>query len=124
MGSDDRRVHDQPLQVGILQSLKNGLPRSLAAPPVEPSPDTVPLPETLRQITPRGTSLGQPQDGVNEQTVVLRCPPRLVRATWQQIFDPLPILIADRVSLWHDRPSLTTLEAALYSKRPDLVHTT
>jgi hypothetical protein len=99
---DDRRVQDQPLQVGVLSDLEDALPDPLAGPAVEPPPGGVPVAEALGQVPPRSTGPGDPEDGVDEEAVGLgnfavlarswsemawRC--RMVGPPWDRLRTPI-----------------------------------
>src|SRR5262245_64915338 len=91
VGADDGRVEDEPLQVGVLEGLEDPLPGALPRPAVEAPPHGVPLAEAFGQITPGRARLGDPQDGVEDQAIVLGGPAGLAGASGQQVLDPFPI---------------------------------
>ncbi len=70
MGADYGAVEDQPLPVGVLQLLEDPEPDPLGGPAIEPLPHRVPFAEALGEVAPRGAGLGNPEDGVDEETVV------------------------------------------------------
>jgi hypothetical protein len=68
--ANDSRVDHQPFCVRFtLQSLKDALPKSHLAPPVEPGEHTVPWTIDFWQIPPRGTSSMSPQNGLDNGAV-------------------------------------------------------
>ena len=92
---DHGAVDDDPLQVGVLEFLEDPLPDLLLGPPVEPLPGRTPGPEPLGQVTPRGPCLGDPEDGVDEQSVILGGHAGVAGLTGEQVFDAFPVLVLD-----------------------------
>src|SRR4029078_8481464 len=99
-------------------------PDALARPAVEPAPEGVPLAETFGQVAPGGAGLGDPQDDVNEQAVVLGGDTRLSCPSGQQVLDALPVLVADRVAIRHCSLLSTTVHASIIRPSLSNVHTT
>ena len=64
------------------------------------------LPKYSGRSAPRGTGLGDPKDGINEQTIVLGGLPMLAGLAGQVVLDSLPVGIFNRVAGWHSRPSM------------------
>jgi hypothetical protein len=93
VGSDHRAIEDEPLQIGILQLLEDSEPDSLAGPPIEPSPHRVPVPEAFGKITPRSPGLGDPENGVDEETVVRGGHAGVVILAGQEALDAFPVFI-------------------------------
>ena len=66
MGSDNRRIENQPLQVGVLQGDEDQLPIALGGPTVESPPVGVSISEAFGQVTTRSTGPGNSEDGIKE----------------------------------------------------------
>ena len=118
MGADDGRVEDQPLQVGVLQGLEQQPPGALPGPAVETLPDGVPVAEAFGQVAPGDAGSGPPQDGVDEEAVVLGQPAGLAGPSRQQVLDAVPVGIRDGVAVRHGRPSVASGEGRSLPKPP------
>jgi hypothetical protein len=72
--ADDGRVQHEPLGVGLLQHLEDGLPAAQLGPAVEALVDRVVLAEALGEIGGSSrsgrTRSGDPEYGVEEEAVV------------------------------------------------------
>ena len=99
MGSDHGTVQDQPLQVGVFQLLEDPVPDPFPGPAIEPPPDRIPVAETRGQVAPRGAGLADPEDGVDEESVVLGGDAGVSHLAGKQAFDPLPVFICYRVAM-------------------------
>jgi hypothetical protein len=86
-------VEEDPLQVRVLQFVEDAPPDPFSGPTIEPSPATVPVAEAFGEIAPRGPGLGDPEDGVDEEAVVLSGHARLSRLAWQITFNVFPVII-------------------------------
>ena len=64
------------------------------------------LPKYSGRSAPWGTGLGDPKDGINEQTIVLSDLPMLAGLARQEVLNSLPVGIFNRVAGWHSRPSM------------------
>jgi hypothetical protein len=124
MGADRRRVEDQDVQVGITQSRQDWVPASLLGPPIEPTPLAVAFAQTLREILPRRPGAGDPQDRVDEPAVVRRDPAVLAALSGQQLLDPIPIDVRNRMPVDHGRSSVAKTRPANYPFHLPGVHTT
>jgi hypothetical protein len=93
VGSDHGAVEDQPLQVGVLQLLEDPVPDALGGPAIEPSPDRIPVPEAFRKITPGSPGLGDPEDGIDKETVVRGGHTGVGNLARQEILDAFPVFI-------------------------------
>ena len=98
MRPDHRAVEQDPLQVGVLQCLEDPLPDPRAGPAIEPAPDRIPGAQALGQVPPGGAGLGDPQDGVDEEAIILGGHAGLSRLTRQEVCDALPVLVFDLVA--------------------------
>jgi len=72
----------------------------------EPSPHRVPVAKPLGKIAPWKASLGDPQHGVHEQTIVGSRHARVALLAGQRILDPFPMFIRNGVATKHRGPSL------------------
>src|SRR5262245_48403960 len=118
VGADDGGVEDEPLQILVLEGAEELAPDALARPAAEAPEDGVPVAEALWQVAPGGAGLGDPQDGVDEQAVVLGGDTRLSCPSGQQVFDALPVLVSYRVPVRHGSPVLTTTVHAYIIRPP------
>ena len=84
VSSNDRGLEHDPLQIGLLECVKDTLPHASLRPAIESPKDTVPLAESLRQVTPRRSRANDPQHRIQEQPIVVCAPSRTPRLTWQQ----------------------------------------
>ena len=93
MGSDHGAVEDEPLQVRVFQLLEDPEPDSFGGPAIEPPPDRIPVPEAFGKITPGSPGLGDPEDGVDEKTVVRGSHTRVGNLAGQKALDAFPVFI-------------------------------
>src|SRR3954465_14942320 len=100
---DDGAVEDYPLQVGVLERLEDTLPDPLLAPAVAPLLDRVPLAEPLGQVAPRGPGLADPEDGVDEQAVLLGRHAGVSDPAGEGVLDATPVVIRDLVATHRER---------------------
>ena len=117
---DHGAVDDHPLQVGVLQGLEDPLPHPFLGPPVEPLPDRAPEPEPLGQVAPRGPGLADPEDGVDEEAVVLGGHAGVAGLAGERVFDASPVLVLDLVAAHREHSGCETLGETL----PILLKTT
>jgi hypothetical protein len=108
VGANDSAIEQQPFQVRVLEFPEDAFPSPLPGPAVESPPHAVPVAETFRQIPPGSPGFRDPEDCVDEQTIILGCDPGIALASRQKILDPIPVVIGDLVTS-HDRPSLANL---------------
>ena len=71
MGSDAGAIEDQPFQIGVLKRLEDPLPNSLLQPAVEAPPHPVRRAGPLGQVSPRSVRLADPEESIEEKSVVL-----------------------------------------------------
>src|SRR5881398_744898 len=124
VGADDARIQNQPFQVGVLQLAKNPLPDSFARPTIKPSPDGVPFAEAFWKIAPGSTGLRNPKNRVNEKSVVGSSHAGVAFLARQKslIRSQCSSEIAWRQSM-AGPPWLVKMGPAVYTHRPDIVHT-
>ena len=66
MGANDRCVEHDPLEVGLLQSLEDGLPAAFFGPSAEAFVDGVVFAVSLGQVLPGCTGAGDPEYSIDE----------------------------------------------------------
>src|SRR5262249_39979885 len=112
------------LQVLVLEGAEELAPDALVRPAAEASEDGVPVAEAVGQVAPRRAGLGDPQDGIDEQAVVLCGHAGVALLAPQQVFDALPVLVSYRVPVRHGSVVIITTVHS-YIVRPPLriVHT-
>ena len=89
MGPDGGGVQDHPLQIWVFVDGEHPPPDPFVGPAVEPPPDPVPVAKAPGQVARWGTGLGDPKDGIIEQTIVLGDLPMLAGLAGQEVFDSL-----------------------------------
>src|SRR5271157_2079211 len=101
MGANYSGIQEQNAQVGILQLLHDGLEHAILAPAIEALKDAVPVAEALGQVTPGSAGLGQPQDGVDEQAIVLGRPTGVAFLARQEFLDGVPLSVRNLMASQH-----------------------
>jgi hypothetical protein len=81
-----------------LQRLEDPFPDPLGAPAVEPLPDRAPEAEPIGQVAPGGAGLGDPEDGVDEEPVILGGHAGVGRLAGEEVFDAFPTVVRDLVA--------------------------
>jgi hypothetical protein len=81
-----------------LQLIEDPLPDPLLGPAIESPPGRAPKPEPLGQVTPRGTGLGDPEDSVDEEAVVLGGHAGVAGLAGEEVLDAFPSIIGDLVT--------------------------
>jgi hypothetical protein len=90
----DGGVQQQVLQVRFsAQNFEDPLPNTSFAPAIASPEDRVPVTESLRQITPGGSCLRDPQHSVYRQSIILARSARIARLARQVRLDPPPLFI-------------------------------
>ena len=95
---DHGTVENHPFEVGVLQGLEDPLPDPLFRPAIEPLPGRVPRTEPLGEITPRRARLGDPEHGIDEETVILGGHAGITRQAGKEVFDACSVLLHDLVA--------------------------
>jgi len=73
MSPNDRRIDQQPFQVGVFREDGHDLrPDSLASPAVETLERRVPVSQPFRQVPPGYSRFGDPENGIEEEPIVCR----------------------------------------------------
>ena len=95
MGAHDGGVdHSVFIVVITRQQLENALENSALRPPAEALMTNLPVPETLRQITPGNPGAVALQDRIHEQPIVDCRAADMALAAGQKILDPIPLVVA------------------------------
>jgi hypothetical protein len=95
MGAHDGGVdHHVFIVVITRQQLENTLENTTLRPPAEALMNNLPVPETLRQITPGDPGAVAVQDRIHEQSIVGCRAADMAFAAGQKILDPIPLVVA------------------------------
>lgn len=70
MGSHYGRVDHHPIQLRLLQGVKDLFPDSVLGPPPKSPIVAVPLPKAFRQVPPGRTRSGNPQCRIDKQAII------------------------------------------------------
>src|SRR6185369_8753429 len=103
VGADDGGIQQQHTEIRILQVLQDGAKHPGLTPAIEALKNAVPIAKPFGQITPRGTGLGNPQNGIHKQAIILGRHARVAFLAGQQVLDGLPLLIRDFMASQHER---------------------
>src|SRR3984957_6577328 len=80
------------------QEFENPLENAALGPSVEALIDDLPVAKALGQITPRDAGAKPEEDGFDEQAIVRRRTPPMAFAAGQNIFDPIPLVVAQCIT--------------------------
>ena len=95
MGANDGRVQEDLLEIRILgQRREHPRPHARIGPPRKAPEDRVPETELLGQIPPRTPRPGNPQDGLDEATVIRSAAAPVSYLARQHLLDPRPLIIS------------------------------
>lgn len=75
--------------------------------------DLFPVPEPFRQISPRDARPVAIKHRLHEQTVVLRSHSDMTFTTWQQTFNPIPLIVPQPITTHPSAPSQLTAYESL-----------
>ncbi len=108
------------------EMLKDPLPDSSFGPAAETPVHIVPVTKALRQVTPGNAGTVAIQHRLHEQAVVGRCNTDPTLLPRQQVFDPVPLVIAKCVTAHRSAPQADRLrigertapESAIFSPHP------
>jgi len=90
-------IDDQVFEVRIFTELgEKSLPDALLGPSSETFEHAVPLTELFGQIAPWRASTDQPQDSIDEQTIVLAVASLIAFLAWNKWFNSLPLSVRQR----------------------------
>jgi hypothetical protein len=93
MSSDHGAVEDEPLQVGVLHHLEDPIPDFLGGPAIEPLPDRIPVPKAFGKVSPGCPGLGDPENSIDEETIVRGGHTGVAILAGEEIFDAFPVFI-------------------------------
>ena len=93
VGSNHGTIYDHPFQVGVLECLEHSFPDPLGGPSIEPLPDRTPKPEPLGKVTPGCPCLGNPENRIDEEAIVLGGYTGVAGLPGQEILDAIPEFI-------------------------------
>ncbi len=99
MDANDRTVNEDFLKIGITGQLgKNPLPNATFLPACEPPVDDVPGTELFWQFAPARSRTCHPQRSLDKQAIVRRATPAVFRFSWQQVGNPLPLIVTQALT--------------------------
>src|SRR5260370_41008413 len=102
VSADNGGIDDEILEVWIVRhSLEHPPPDAFSAPPAEPPKHAVPFSERLGQVTPRRACAHDPQNPLDEHSVVASGRTLLVRSTDDQPTNRLPLVIVQHQPIHH-----------------------
>ena len=76
------------------QHLENALENPALRPPTEALVDDFPIPETLREITPRNAGSISVKNRFDEQSIICRRASDMAFPAGKKILDPVPLVVA------------------------------
>jgi hypothetical protein len=95
MGAHNGAVDHRVFIVGVSgQMLKNPFPDTRFCPTAEAAVNVFPVTETFRQVPPGNTGTVSVENRLHEQAVIRRGYPNRARLAWQQVADPVPLIVA------------------------------
>src|ERR1700737_4372317 len=118
MGTDDGRIENQDVQIGVAKRRGDGCEPSVFGPAIEAPPLAVPIPKSLGQVAPRRPGPGDPQHSIDKLPIVIGDPAVLSRLAGQQVLDPIPIGVRNLVATKHARPSVAGTKKRLLPELP------
>src|ERR1700734_3095204 len=80
------------------EEFENPLENAALGPSVEALIDDLPVAKALGQITPRDAGAKPEEDGFDEQAIVRRRTAHMASAAGQNIFDPIPLVVAQCIT--------------------------
>ena len=105
MSAHDGGVDHHVLVVVVVgQELENPLENAALGPSVEALVDDLPVAEALGQITPRNTGSKPEKNSFDEQPIVRRRAAHMAFAARQNVFDPIPLVVAQGISSHRSAP--------------------
>jgi len=120
MGPNDGCVDHRVFVVRILaQMLQNLLPHAALRPARKPRMHHAEVPEPLRKVSPWNTRSITVQNRFHKQPVVSRRTAFRPYSPWQQILDPLPLIIPQSVTTLAHPSTIKTLPPQAYSEFDD-----
>src|ERR1700761_529223 len=99
VSAHDSGVNHHGLIVVIAgQKPENPLENAALGPSVEALIDDLPVAKALGQIAPGDAGAKSEQNGSNEQPIVRCRAAKMALAPWQNILDPIPLIVAQPIS--------------------------
>ena len=98
------RPHDRAVDHGVFvvglagEVLKHPFPHPGRRPAAEPSVNVFPGTKAFRKVTPWNSGTIAIEDRFDESAVVLSGDANMPDPPWQQILDPLPLVVAQSIS--------------------------
>ena len=86
------------------QELENPLENAALGPSVEALIDDLPVAKALGQIAPRDAGSKPEENGFDEQAIVRRRAAHMAFAARQNVFDPIPLVVAQCISSHRSAP--------------------
>jgi hypothetical protein len=86
------------------QEPENPLENAALGPSVEALIDDLPIAKALRQIAPRNAGAKPEENGFDEQAIVRRPTAHMALAAGQNIFDPIPLVVAQGITSHRSAP--------------------
>ena len=105
VSAHDGGVNHHVLVVVIAgQELENPLENAALRPSVEALIDDLPVAKALGQIPPRDPGAKPEENGFNKQAIVRRRAAHMAFAAGQNVFDPIPLVVAQCISSHRSAP--------------------
>ena len=105
MSAHDGGVNHHVFVVVIAgQQLENPLENAALGPSVEALIDDLPVAKALGQIAPRNAGAKPEENGFDEQPIVRRRAAHMAFAARQNVFDPIPLVVAQCISSHRSAP--------------------
>jgi len=104
LSSDAGGIQLQFFQVRIAECFGQPLPDICFAPAIEAPPDTVPMTEAFRQVSPGDACFCHEKHGIDEEAIVFAALTAISFFASDQRFDFVPLRISEFMSSWHLAP--------------------
>ena len=105
VSAHDGGVNHHGLAVVIAgQEPENPLENAALGPSVEALIDNLPVAKALGQIAPRDAGAKPEENGFDEQAIVRRRAAHMAFTARQNVFDPIPLVVAQRISSHRSAP--------------------
>ena len=98
MGAHGRRIDHHPLQIRLLQRIKDAFLNAVLGPSVVALEDRVPVAKALGQVAPGGTSARNPEHGVDKEAIVGGGATGIGRLAWKERRDVLPLVVTNGIA--------------------------
>ena len=126
MGAHDGTVDHRVFVIGIHgQVAEKPFPNARLGPSAEATMHVLPIPEALRQVTPRNTSTIAIEHCLDEPAIIRRSRPHIAIAPGQQVSDTFPLIVAKTIAPHRSAPTtLTSYESNFPPRRNPLIDDT